>query len=221
MDFVFMLTRGDCTIDDGLDVLDEIAPLGLGHIGFKDVGIDPGPRAELHRAIKELGATSYLELVSTNPESIPHSARAAVELGVDYLLGSTAIDVVMPILAGSGVRYLPFPGVPIGHPTQLGGAPDDIARDCRRFCELGAAGVDLLAYRAMHADPIELVRAARKACSGRLLVAGGVVLPKQIHALAAEGVDAFTIGSAIFDGSFAPQRGRLRNRVKAVLDVLT
>lgn len=221
MDFVFMLTRGDRTIGDGLDVLDEIAPLGLEHIGFKDVGIEPTQRAELHRAIKKLGATSYLELVSTDPASIPCSAQAAVELGVDYLLGSTAIDVVMPILAGSGVRYLPFPGTPVGHPTRLGGTCDDVARDCRRFHELGAAGVDLLAYRATHADPIELVRAARKACNGVLLVAGGVVVPQQIRALAAEGVDAFTIGSALFDGSFAPHLGTLRNRVKAVLDVLS
>jgi hypothetical protein len=40
MDFIFMLTRGDKTIEDCLDVMDEISPLGLTHVGFKDVGVE-------------------------------------------------------------------------------------------------------------------------------------------------------------------------------------
>lgn len=35
-----MLTRHDRTVPDCLAVLDEIAPLGLRHIGFKDIGAD-------------------------------------------------------------------------------------------------------------------------------------------------------------------------------------
>ena len=41
MDFIFMLTRGDKTIEDCLEVFSEIAPLGLKHVGFKDVGVPP------------------------------------------------------------------------------------------------------------------------------------------------------------------------------------
>ena len=41
MDFIFMLTRDDRTVLDALDVLDEIRPLELRHIGFKDVGLEP------------------------------------------------------------------------------------------------------------------------------------------------------------------------------------
>jgi hypothetical protein len=217
VDFVFMLTRADRTIDDGLAVLEQVRSLGLRHIGFKDVGIARAEMTELHRRIKELGATSYLEVVGTTSDACIDSARVARELGIDRLLGGTRIAEVLKILDRSGVEYLPFPGQPFDHPTKLRGSAEEIARDCRRYRELGAAGVDLLAYRATDADPIELVRAARGSLDGGyLLVAGGVVNPAQVRALAAAGADAFTVGSAVFDGKFAA--GDLCSQLKAVLD---
>ena len=41
---------------------------------------------------------------------------------------------------------------------------------------------------------------------------------RQIHALAACGVDAFTIGSAVFDGSFSPAKGSLRGQILDILE---
>jgi hypothetical protein len=218
MDFVFMLTRSDQTIPDCLEVLDEIRPLGLTHIGFKDVGVPPEVLAELARRITDLGATSYMEVVSTSREACLRSARVARDIGVDRLLGGTQVEDVLAILAGSRVAYLPFPGRPFDHPTRLAGSAADIEADCRRFAALGCAGVDLLAFRATEADPVELARAARRATPGTLLVAGSVHTPEQIRALAAAGADAFTIGSAAFDGSFAPRMGSLRSQLRAVLD---
>lgn len=213
-----MLTRADRTICDGLAVLEDIRDLGIRHIGFKDVGIEPAALAELHRAIKATGATSYLEVVSTTPEACLQSAHVAREVGVDRLLGGTQLDEILAILAGTSVQYLPFPGRPFGHPTSLAGSVDTIVDDCRRFAARGAAGIDLLAYRATEADPIAIVRAARPVTPGTLLVAGGVKTPAQVRALAEAGADAFTVGSAVFDGSFAPHVGSLRSQLKAVLD---
>jgi hypothetical protein len=219
MDFVFMLTRGDQTVADGLDVLDDIRSVGLTHIGFKDVGVPPETLAALAARIKEMGATSYLEVVSTSPEASLRSAQVARDIGIDRLLGGTQVEATLGILAGSAVRYLPFPGRPFDHPTRLGGSAEDVERDCRRFRELGCAGVDLLAYRATEADPLDLVRAARRALDGAiLLVAGGVGRVEQVRALADAGVDAFTVGSAAFDGSFSPHLGSLRSQLTAVLD---
>src|SRR4029079_10233714 len=130
-------------------------------------------------------------------------------------LGGTQLDEVLAILAGSAVRYLPFPRRPFDHPTKLAGTPQQIEDDCRRFAALGCAGVDLLAYRATEADPLELVRAARRGTDGFLLVAGSVQRAEQIRALAAAGADAFTIGSGAFDGSFAPRLGALRSPLRA------
>jgi len=213
-----MLTRSDQTVTDCLEVLDDIRPVGLTHIGFKDVGVAPDVLAELQRRIKATGATSYMEVVSTSREACLRSARVARDIGVDRLLGGTQVEEVLEILAGSAVRYLPFPGRPFEHPTKLAGSPAQIEDDCRRYEAMGCAGVDLLAYRATEADPLDLVRAARRGMSGVLLVAGSVQRAEQIRALAAAGADAFTIGSAALDGSFAPRMGSLRSQLEAVLD---
>lgn len=213
-----MLTRADQTVPDCLEVLDEIRPLGLTHIGFKDVGVPPDVLAELARRIKAQGATSYMEVVSTTPETCLRSARIGREIGIDRLLGGTQVDEVLAILDGSATTYLPFPGRPHDHPTKLGGTAEQIADDVRRSRAKGCAGVDLLAYRATEADPLALVRAARAASDGILLVAGSVQTPAQIRALADAGADAFTIGSAAFDGSFAPRMGSLRSQLRAVID---
>jgi hypothetical protein len=218
MDFVFMFTRSDRTVPNCLEVLEQARGLPLGHLGFKDVGVDVATLTALHRGIKDRGATSYLEVVSTSPEACLTSARVARDLGVDYLLGGTQVEAILGILAGSQVRYLPFPGRPFDHPTKLGGSPATVEADCRRYEALGCAGVDLLAYRATEADLLELVRAARRGCAGRLLVAGGVHSAAQVVALAAAGADAFTVGSAVFDGSFAPGAGALVAQLTAVLD---
>jgi hypothetical protein len=218
MDFVFMLTRSDQTVSDCLDVLDEIRPVGLTHIGFKDVGVSPETLAELARRIKAQGATSYMEVVSTSAEASLRSARVAREIGVDRLLGGTQVEEVLVIVAGSTTTYHPFPGKPFDHPTKLAGSPADVEADCRRFAKLGCAGVDLLAYRATEADPLELVRAARRGTPGYLLVAGSVGRAEQIRALKAAGADAFTIGSAAFDGSFSPLQGSLRSQLTAIVD---
>ena len=213
-----MLTKADRTIPDGLEVLDEIAPLGLEHLGFKDVGGDAATLGALAERIRAMGAISYMEIVSTSREAVIQAAKLAREIRIDRLLGGTAVDEVLEILRGSKVQYLPFPGRPFDHPTKLGGAATQIEEHCRAFADKGCAGVDLLAFRATEADPVELVRIARRTTPGFLLVAGGVRTRAQVKAIADAGADAFTVGSAVFDGSFAPQHGSMRSQLRAVLD---
>jgi hypothetical protein len=136
---------------------------------------------------------------------------------VNRLLGGTDAEGILAALQGSGIAYYPFPGRPAGHPTVLGGSPQDVAADCRRFSRLGCAGADLLAYRASEADPLALVRAARAAMSGYLIVAGSVDSPRRIRDLARAGADAFTIGSAAFDGSFSPRKGSLLSQLQDIV----
>lgn len=218
IDFIFMLTRQDQTILDCLDVFDTIAGLGLGHVGFKDVGVDGDTLRRLNRAIKDSGAVSYMEVVSTSKEACLNSARTAREIGVDRLLGGNDVVEVLGVLDGSGIAYLPFPGRPEGHPTRLGGSADEIEADCRRFAELGCAGVDLLAYRATECDPLDLVRAARAGTDGQLVVAGSIASPERIRDVACAGADAFTIGTAALEGTFSPRKGALASQLQDILE---
>jgi hypothetical protein len=218
MDFIFMLTRGDRTIEDCLDLFESIAPLGLGHVGFKDVGVRPETLKALTAAIRKTGATTYMEVVSETPEACLRSAAVARDLGIDRLLGGTQVADIQNILAGSDTAYFPFPGRPVGHPTKLGGSPADVEAHCRNFVAAGCAGADLLAYRATEADPLDLVRAARRGLgSGHLIVAGSITTRQRIAEIAAAGADAFTIGTAVFDGSYSPTKGSILSQLRDVL----
>lgn len=217
MDFIFMLTRGDRTVGDGLALLERIAGLGLRHIGFKDIGADRAMLRALNRRVGEMGATSYLEVVSTSTEACLDSVRAAVDIGVDRLLGGTEVTAVLDILKGTDIAYYPFPGFPEGHPTNLRGSAADVAAHCADFMAQGCAGVDLLAYRATEADPLALVRAARRALGdGWLIVAGSIASAAQIADLARAGADAFTIGTAVFEDAFAADAEGVVDQIRAV-----
>ena len=210
-----MLTEGDRTVSDCLDVLDEIADLGVRHIGFKDVGVPPDVLDTLHRRIKDIGATSYLEVVSLTAHSTRASARVARRLGVDRLLGGGDAEAVFGEISATGIEYFPFVGRPMGHPTELEGSPEEIAADCRRADALGCAGVDLLAFRSTSAPPLHLVRAAREALRGKLIVAGSVDSSARVRELAALAVDAFTMGTALFERRFVPGESSLKAQVSA------
>ncbi len=217
MDFIFMLTRDDETVADGLALLEALEGLELRHVGFKDIGVDRAMLRELSNRIRAMEAASYLEVVSPSAEDCVAAARLAVEIGVDHLLGGTAVDEVLRVLDGTGIGYYPFPGYPAGHPTSLGGSAADIASHCADFIARGCAGADLLAYRATEAEPLDLVRAARTALGrGRLIIAGSVCNPAQLADLARAGADAFTIGTAVFDNAFAGGESGIANQIRAI-----
>jgi hypothetical protein len=218
VDFIFMLTRADETIVDCLDTWDAVQHVGVRHAGFKDVGVDVATLTELNRRMRSNGVTTYLEVVSTSAEGCLRSARAAVDIGVDRLMGGTEVAEIMRIIEGTGIEYLPFPGLPVGHPTRLGGDAELVERQCRDFDLSGCGGVDLLAYRATEADPLDLVRAARRGTAGYLVVAGSISTRAQIADLRAAGADAFTIGTAVFDGSFSPRKGNIASQLRDVLE---
>jgi hypothetical protein len=218
MDFIFMLTRNDSTVEDADCLVDQVCDLGVTHIGFKDVGVPSATMQQLVSRIRQRGGVCYLEVVSTTPEAVIRSLESGAALGVDRILGGTDLDAAQRIL-GDLSRYFPFPGHPVGHPTRLEGSATLVAEHCDTARAMGCGGVDLLAYRATQAEPLDLVRAARNALPGRkLIVAGSVSSRQQIHALAEYGVDAFTIGSAVFDGSFSPAKGSLRGQILDILE---
>lgn len=212
-----MLTRDDRTLSDGLAVVAAVASLGLKHIGFKDTGVDHATLHRLNQRIQASGVCSYLEIVSTERRTALDSARLAVDIGVDCLLGGTWVPETLALLADSGIAYYPFAGTPLGHPTVLRGSPQHIATDCQQFIAQGCAGVDLLAYRAVDAPPLALVRHARHALGqhGRLICAGGIDSIERIQALQVAGCDAFTVGSAVFTGAFCA--GSLQDQLATIM----
>jgi hypothetical protein len=199
IEFIFMLTRDDKTLTDARDVYASIAGTGVRHVGCKDVGL---PREELQALMSDIkgnGHTTHLEVVSESEEATLASARAAAEIGPDYLIGGTLIEPVQEILAGTGVRFWPYVGQIVGHPCLLRGSIDEIVADTKRAAELGVDGINLLAYR-YDGDVEALTRAVVGASDLPVICAGSVDSVERIRALEACGAWAFTIGTAALDG---------------------
>jgi hypothetical protein len=219
MDFVFMLTRNDATVANAVELVEVARPLRLKHIGFKDVGAEPWLLKRLAAAIREAGASVWMEVVATSREDELRGIALGRDLGVDWLMGGVCVDEALRILAGSPTRYLPFAGRPSGHPTQLAGTAVEVEEHCRAFAQKGCAGVDILAYRSTEAEPLDLVAACRRGLSdgGMLVVAGSITSAERIAAICAAGADAFTIGTAAIEASYAPGAGPLEAQLRAVL----
>jgi hypothetical protein len=209
IEFVFMLTHHDRTVDDPVSVYERIRGCGLRYVGFKDIGVPAAELREVCARAHSDGMEVMLEVVSTTREEELRSVAASAEIGVDWLLGGTHPDDGLEILGGrvgeradgTPPRYCPFPGTVVGHPSILQGEIDEIAESGRRMTALdGVFGLDLLAYRHQTADAAELTRAVVRAASGPVIAAGSVASTDQIRALDQAGAWGFTIGGAIFEG---------------------
>ncbi|MBB3861580.1 hypothetical protein GGQ88_002868 [Novosphingobium hassiacum] len=215
-DFIFMLTRNDRTVEDALIHVETALRAGIGHIGFKDIGLPFDELARLSRRIKDAGASAYIEVVSLDRESELRSVKAALDLGVDFLLGGTHVDDVLPIIEGTALRYYPFPGRISGHPSVLEGDEASIVASAVTIARhAGVSGLDLLAYRAKGNAPA-LIKAICAAVSKPVIVAGSIDSEEQVRAARAGGAAGFTIGTSALDGRFPADGTSLEAQLAAI-----
>jgi Histidine biosynthesis protein len=200
--FILMLTKDDCTVPNALEVYEEIHDTALAHVGFKDIGLSLDEMKALVARIHADDRRAMLEVVSTSREEELRSVRAAIEIGVDYLLGGRYVLDALPLLASTSIRYFPFCGKTVGHPTRLVGTIDETVADACRLAQLpGVHGLDLLAYR-FAGDAPELTRRVVEAMDIPVLAAGSIDRPERVRAVCDAGVWGFTVGSALFEGKF-------------------
>lgn len=214
-----MLTSDDRTVDDALAVYRQLAGGRLRLAGFKDVGASPDTLRALTEAMHADGRPAFLEVVSTSRDEELRSIETAVSIGVDYVLGGTHVADALPLLRGERVRYFPFPGTVLGHPSELHGSIDEIADHAARITAAdGVHGLDLLAYRNRTVDPASLVGAVVAATPVPVIVAGSLDSEARIRAVARAGAWGFTIGQAIFAGRL-PGAPSIPAQVDWVLDI--
>ena len=215
--FVFMLTHDDRTVENAAVIVPTLADTGLRYIGFKDVGADLAKQRELVSLAHDVGFEVMLEVVSTSKEAELSSLESAAKAGFDWVLGGTHGAETAGLLP-DGVRYCPFPGQVVDHPSVLLGEIDEIAADAERLTGLDhVAGLDLLAYRHPTADVLELIRAVVQRSSGPVIVAGSIASIERAVAVSDAGAWGYTIGSAIFDG-LLPGAPSIADQVRRVLE---
>ncbi|MGG7566987.1 hypothetical protein ACQ5SO_12610 [Rhodovulum sp. DZ06] len=219
LQFIFMLTRDDRTVEDAEARLEDALAAGLTCIGFKDVGL-PIPRlAALHRRIKAAGAISVLEVVSEDPAAELRSVRAGLEIGVNRILGGTSPRAAEALIAGapSAPLYMPFPGRVTGSPSVLHGPQGDIVASAAEIAARpGVGGLDLLAWRFDGDVPALIAGVVRAAAGKPVVVAGSIDRPERVAAAKAAGAAGFTVGTAALDDAFAGAVGDLRARLAAI-----
>lgn len=218
-DFILMLTAQDRTIPDARSRLDEALEGGVRHIGFKDVGLPFADLKGLADAIRAAGGRSYLEVVSLDEDSELASARAAVDLDVDCLLGGTRAGLVTDVTRHHPVRYYPFPGRIIGHPSVLGGTVAEIAASASQLAALEHVhGLDLLAYR-FQGDVPELMQAVCAAQDKPVIMAGSIDRAERVGAAAEAGAAGFTVGTAALEETFPAARPGFAAQIRSILTI--
>jgi hypothetical protein len=215
--FILMLTRDDRTVSNALDVYEQLQHTAVAHVGFKDIGLSLDEMKALVKRIHKRGQRAMLEVVSTSRAAELRSIDVAIEIGVDFLLGGRHVPDALPRLARTPIRYFPFCGNTVGHPTRLEGTIEEIVADARRLARIpGVHGLDLLGYRFSD-DPEELIRRVVKAVGIPVIAAGSIDCPQRVRATCDAGVWGFTIGTALFQGKFAG--GLLPQQIRYLLEL--
>jgi len=216
--FIFMLTRRDTTIPDAGEVFEEIKDAGVEYIGFKDVGLPPEELRRLVEKMKKAQMATFLEVVSESKEACLRSAKMALQLQVDYLIGGIAVDETLELIHGSGIQYFPYVGKIVGHPSLLRGTIDEIVEDAKGTERKGVDGINLLAYR-YDGDVEALISRVKSVVHIPLIVAGSIDSKERILKMKAYGVWGFTIGGAILEKRFVPQ-GSVKDQITYVLSLV-
>jgi hypothetical protein len=218
-EFIFMLTRDDVTVSDARARYADVRGSGLRWVGFKDLGLSFDQLRALADEIHQDDRKVALEVVSLDERSELRSAEAALEIGVDLLMGGVHPDAVLPLVAPTNVLYFPFPGRVTGHPSILEGSVEEIAQSARLLtAQRGVHGLDLLAYR-FSGDVPRLMATVVAASFGPVVVAGSVDSDARIDAVKQSGAWAFTVGSAVFDAAF-PAASSTASQVDHILEVV-
>jgi hypothetical protein len=216
-DFIFMLTSDDRTIPDARARLDEVLRGGATHIGFKDVGLPISELKLLAGDIRAAGCQVYLEVVSLDAQSELKSVRAGIDLEVDCLLGGTRADQVTTMLNGCPIRYYPFPGQVVDHPSVLKGSSVEITDSAIKLTSIeGVHGLDLLAFR-YQGDVPELMQSVCETSDKPVIMAGSIDCEERIAAAASSGAAGFTVGTAAFQNKFPSEKTGLIGQVETIL----
>jgi len=218
INFVFMLTHSDSTIPGAIDYVEPLAATGLRYTRFQGCRGRPADTSARSRRWPRTPAWRRCSGRLGQPRG-----RGAIGPGCAGRRSRLDPRRYEPgrrpaLLEGADVRYCPFPGRVVGHPSVLEGSIEEIAASAATLTarpgRLRARPVS--AYRHSTADIADLTRAVVDASAGPVIAAGSVTSAEQIDTLAAAGAWASPSGSAIFDG-LLPGAPDVAAQVRAVL----
>jgi hypothetical protein len=218
-ELIVMLTHHDETVEDAVDVFNDIKDLPIKYFGFKDIGLSHKKMDSLNSIMKKAGKETFLEVVRYSEREVLESADLAVKIGFDYLMGTLYYDSIWDLI-DKKIKYLPFCGKVYDHPSILDGTIKEIIADAKDLERKGVDGFDLLAYRYRQLNKVpKLVKKLVSSVNVPVVSAGSINSNERLQKTVESGVWAFTIGSAFFEKQFFPD-GSFRENVEAVVKKL-
>jgi hypothetical protein len=215
---ITMLTYNDETVENSLEVFESCCDLPCDFWGFKDIGLPKAGMWRLVSRMKEEGKATFLEIVSLSERECMDAAVLAVECGFDFLMGTVFYPSVFEFIRKKPIRFFPFCGKVVGHPSIIEGTIDETVADGVRLAKLGVHGIDLLAYRFV-GDPVQLARKFVARVKVPVIIAGSISTYSKLDFVKELRPWAFTIGSAFFEQKFAMGEP-FRNQIARVLDYI-
>ncbi len=217
-ELIVMLTYNDKTVENALELFNQMKDTPVTHWGFKDVGLPPEDMKKVVDSMNAAGKTTYLEVVSLTEEEGLTGAKLAVECGFDILMGTVFFDSINDYLKDKPVKYYPFPGHVHSHPSILDGTIEEIVQHACDMEAKGVDGMDLLTYRYT-GDAPRLLQEVVKATGVPMVSAGSIDSYDRIAEVRDTGAWGFTIGTAFFEKKFIPD-GSFQDNMMAVWDWL-
>lgn len=216
---IVMLTHNDVTVSNARECFRDSADLPIQYWGFKDVGLPTAEMEQLVNDFKVAGKTAVLEVVNFDEQGLLDAASLAIDCGVEYFTGGLFSEAVLERVHAAGMKYFPFCGDVSGSPIELKGSAEDIAKDASRLRELGADGIDLVAYRYSNGDPIELAKLVEHQLGGKnLIIAGSINSAERIRRMQEVQPFGYTMGGALFEGAFKPG-GSFRENLQELVNI--
>jgi len=215
-ELIVMLTYNDKTVENALDLFNQLKGTPVSHWGFKDVGLAPEEMKKVVDSMNAAGKTTYLEVVSLTEEEGLSGAKLAVECGFDILMGTVFFDSINDYLKDKPVKYYPFPGHVHSHPSILDGTIEEIVQHTRDMESKGVDGMDLLTYRYT-GDAPALLKEVVAATRLPIVSAGSIDSYDRIAEVRDTGAWGYTIGTAFFEKKFIPD-GSFRDNMMAAWD---
>ena len=217
-ELIVMLTYNDKTVENALELFNQMKDTPVKNWGFKDVGLPPEDMKKVVDCMNAAGKTTYLEVVSLTEEEGLTGAKLAVECGFDILMGTVFFDSINDYLKDKPVKYYPFPGHVHSHPCILDGTIEEIVQHACDMEAKGVDGMDLLTYRYT-GDAPGLLQEVVKATGVPMVSAGSIDSYDRLAEVRDTGAWGFTIGTAFFEKKFIPD-GSFQDNMMAVWDWL-
>ena len=198
---IVMLTHNDKTVLNAYEIFEQCKNSKAEFWGFKEESLPLEEMKKLYKYMKNLGKTTFLEVIAYDEANGLKGAKIALECGVDILMGTVFYDSINQFCKNNNLKYMPFVGQVSQRPSILEGDIDNMILEANNYIKKGAYGIDILGYRYT-GNPIELNKKFVNNVNAPVCIAGSINSYKRLDEIKDANPWAYTIGGAFFENKF-------------------